>query len=302
MGGVGEYLQDQPAVNLEFESTRASDTEPAPAPYVTVCGKKFPHLFRISKWWRKRSGPLTSPGYECGGFLRTTAAGEEPESSDVQMCFLPARYDQSTQRRRRGCTFQCIVSRPYSRGRVRLSGKRFSDMPHIQAGYFSDDRDLASMRNGLRCAQKIAQQPPLGEILSRDSSPGPIDATDSQLDDFILSNVHSAAAFAGSCRMGAFGTDAVCDIHCRVRGVGGVRVCDASVIPKLPGGQITATTMMIAERAAEFLLKPPPRTAEGPKWPPLPAAPMDPEAIDEILYYDKELRDALHEKWEKERR
>jgi choline dehydrogenase len=85
--------------------------------------------------------------------------------------------------------------------------------------------------------------------------PGKACATDEQLNKYIRDTLHTANALTGSCRMGT-GADAVVDPDLKVRGVTGVRVCDSSIFPSIPGGQTGTPTVMVAERAADFIINP----------------------------------------------
>ena len=117
--------------------------------------------------------------------------------------------------------------------------------------------DMATLRAGLRISKSIAEQPAFGDLLEAEAWPC-LDLNDeAALDDYISNTVHSGNALAGTCKMGtAAGRDgsAVVDERLNVIGTRGLRVVDASVIPTMPGGQLAATVVAMAERAAEMIV------------------------------------------------
>jgi choline dehydrogenase-like flavoprotein len=127
-----------------------------------------------------------------------------------------------------------------------------------QGLYLEDPRDVSTLVDGLKKARTILSQPALEPYRSSEEFPGVDKASDEALSDFVRKSVHSANALVGSCKMGK-ATDpmAVVDSELRVRGVSGVRVCDASIMPTLPGGQTAASTIAIAEKAADMLQRTP---------------------------------------------
>jgi len=265
LAGVGENLQDHPAVNVAFECP-SSKCGVSPTSHCTfIFGRKIPHPLWILRWFLTKSGPLTSPGCDHGGFF-CTSEGTPGSSPDLQMRFLPARAvtadgmnSFATFRDVRhipdGFSFQSIAVRPSSRGRVRLTSGRASDRPLVEGNYLSDQHDIQVLRRGVRLARKLSQQPAFKSFLGTEVFPGPGIQTDAELDNYIKETVHTANALVGTCRMGKPGEPGtVCDAHLNVLGVHGLRVCDASVMPLLPGGQTGAPTVVIAERAADIIL------------------------------------------------
>jgi len=153
-----------------------------------------------------------------------------------------------------GFSFQAIAARPESRGRVKLSSADPNQAPVIEGMYLSDKRDLATIRHGLRLSRELAKQEAFAEYVGHEVFPGKDVTSDKDLDEYIRSSVHTANALVGTCRMGqAQDPAAVVDAAMLVNGVKGLRVCDASVMPKLPGGQTGSITVMIAERAADVI-------------------------------------------------
>lgn len=127
--------------------------------------------------------------------------------------------------------------------------------PAIDGGYLSDPDDLATLREGIKIGRQLGNRPEWGEYLGEEVYPGPTVQTDEQIDEYIKNNLHTANALTGTCRMGT-GPDAVVGPDLRVRGVNAVRVADSSVIPVIPGGQTATPTVMVADRAASFIMSP----------------------------------------------
>jgi choline dehydrogenase len=147
--------------------------------------------------------------------------------------------------------FSIVVSRPHSRGVLQLRSDDPLEAPVIQAGYFSDTRDMEAAVEGVRLARAIAQTRAYESL--RGAAEGPLDseATPAQIQAFIRRTASTIYHPGGTCRMGR-GRDAVVDAQLRVRGIDGLRVADASVMPTVVNSQTHAACVMIGERAAEF--------------------------------------------------
>jgi choline dehydrogenase/4-pyridoxate dehydrogenase len=160
--------------------------------------------------------------------------------------------------------FMCrpVLLRPASRGRIQLRSANPADPVRIRQNFLSDERDLPVLRAGLKLLREVAAQPPLDRFRGRETGPGASAQSDAELDDYIRNAGATAHHPCGTCRMG---TDkgAVVDGSLRLHGIDGLRVADASVMPDLVGGNINATVIMIAEKAADLILgRPAPRPAE----------------------------------------
>jgi len=274
MPGVGENLQDHPAANVSYECPASAQGVSPTSSCMFILGKKIPHPLWILRWFISGSGPLTSPGCDHGGFFKTAASAlgkamhEEQLQlePDLQMRFLPARAvtadgmnSFATFRSIRslpdGFSFQSIAARPHSRGRVRLASASVRQKPLVEGCYLQDHRDMATLREGLRLSRRLARQPAFSSWLGPEVFPGSEVQSDEQLDTYIAAGVHTANALVGTCRMGrADDAAAVCNGAMQVLGIAGLRVCDASIVPRLPGGQTAAPTVMIAERAADLVI------------------------------------------------
>jgi choline dehydrogenase-like flavoprotein len=144
----------------------------------------------------------------------------------------------------------CML-RPFSRGTVRLS--RSGARPVVDPGYFRDDRDMRVMLAGLRLARHIGRASALDPWRGEEVSPGPDIESDEDLREWVLRNFTSYTHLVGTCAMGDTERSVV-DAELRVRGIDGLRVADASVMPTVPSNNTVATVYALAERAAELIV------------------------------------------------
>ena len=146
-----------------------------------------------------------------------------------------------------------------SRGRITLASRDPRHRALVDPGYLSDVRDLNALAVGLRMARDYGSAAPLAKICAAELAPGSEIRTDHEARDFIRSSVVSGYHPVGTCAMGgdtaksASGYDSVTDPQLRVRGVAGLRIVDASVMPTLPRGNTNAPVIAIAERAADLI-------------------------------------------------
>ena len=124
--------------------------------------------------------------------------------------------------------------------------------PSIEPNYLTEPADVKTIVAGLRLAREIVPQPAYDSYRGLELAPGPNARSDAELEDYIRESSETLYHPVGTCRMGA-DADAVVDLELRVRGVDGLRVVDASVMPKVINGNTNAPTMMIAERAADLI-------------------------------------------------
>jgi choline dehydrogenase len=144
---------------------------------------------------------------------------------------------------------------PRSRGHVRITSARAEDAPRIQANYLSDEEDRRVAAESLRLTRRIAAMPALAPFSPREVKPGVQFQTDEELARLAGDIGTTIFHPVGTCRMGR-GDDeqAVVDTRLRLRGARGLRVVDASVMPTITSGNTNSPTLMIAERAAEWIL------------------------------------------------
>lgn len=144
--------------------------------------------------------------------------------------------------------------RPESRGSIRLRSAGPKAKPLIDPGYLSAPEDLACLRRGFDIIRQLASQPALSSWRGPEATPGDAVTDGASLDRWIRQNAATAFHPVGTCRMGS-DDHAVVTPALRLRGVEGLRVADASVMPRVPGGNTNAASIMIGEKAADLVLQ-----------------------------------------------
>ena len=224
---------------------------------------------------RGHRGPGSSNIAEAGAFVRSPLAPDD--RPDIQMHFVPAMLDDHGRHRLSGdgYTAHACFLRPRSRGRILLASADPRADARIEANYLGDPDgfDLKMMVECAKLARELFAQPAFDAYRGAPIHPPRDDLTDAELVAFIRAKAETVYHPVGSCRMG-FDDDAVVDPALRVRGLDGLRVIDASVMPTLIGGNTNAPTIMIAERASDLIRNRPVLTSA-----PLPSARPAPEAI-----------------------
>lgn len=201
---------------------------------------------------RRGAGEFTSNVAEAGGFAKSESDRDRP---NLQFHFIPAYLHDHGRRLSLGygLTLHVCDLLPKSRGQVRLASPDPMANPRITANYLGHPDDLATLRAGLKLARRILQAPSLARHIRRETLPGPQVATDAQLDADIRARAETIYHPVGTCRMGR-DDRSVTDPAGRVRGVTGLRVVDASLMPQIIAGNTNAPTMMIAETIARMML------------------------------------------------
>ena len=237
--GVGENLQDHPFFTLCFESKLNEDLADAEKPRALL------------EYLLRRSGPLTSNVAEATGFIRTRPG---LPAADVQLLLGPAYYHDHGFDTFDGHAFTLAAAliAPRSRGRLRLRSSDPDAKPHLVGNHLAEPADVAALIAAYRKLIEISRCAPLDEVRGRPLVPAGELETDDEIEDFLRSEVELLYHPAGTCRMGA-DEDSVVDPQLRVRGLEGLRVADASVMPVITGGNTNAPTIMIGEKAAEMI-------------------------------------------------
>jgi choline dehydrogenase len=248
--GVGANLNEHPRMMLQYAAN-------APVTYINQLRFDRAALSAL-RWALLGSGPFATQITSGTVLLKTRAELDRP---DVQLLCNPVRLDA-------GLWFPGIV-RPKahsfyitvcllhqaSRGRVSLRSAHAADAPRIALNLFSDQRDLAAMREAVRAARRIYAQPPIADLIAGETIPGAVAQTDEQLDASIRELGGITHHPVGTCAMGPQGDlQAVVDPQLRVYGVGALRVADASIMPTIPSGNTNAAAVMIGEKAADLIL------------------------------------------------
>ena len=225
------------------------------------CTRKitYDHISDLSTAWNfylHRRGVGTSNIAEAGGFLRSRFASDQRD--DVQFHFVPALLDDHGRHRLKGWgyTVHACHLRPRSRGRILLASPNAADHAIIEPDYLGDAEgfDLKMMIECVRLSREILAQPAFAPYRGDEIFPGANAQDDSAIEAFIRAKAETIYHPVGTCHIGRDDdNDSVVDPQLRVRGVECLRVIDASVMPKLIGGNTNAPTIMIAERAADLI-------------------------------------------------
>ncbi len=242
--GVGKNLQDH---------LLASAVYAAPKPLKPLS------VPRVLAWTLEyalaKAGQLALAPVETGAFVRSTPQQPRP---DVQFHFVPwgvpepnSDEERSPPSGRRLSILPGLIY-PKSTGEIRLKSRDARDAPAIDPRYFSDDADLQHLLDGLRLSREIAATDPLRRFAERELFPGADVTSDEELRAAIRHSTNTIFHPVGTCKMG---TDemAVVDPELRVRGVEGLRVADASIMPRIIGGNTNAPAIMIAEKCADLI-------------------------------------------------
>ncbi len=237
--GVGENLQDHPFVVGIWESTIGESLLDAEKP-----GSMLEFL-------RKGEGPLTSTVAEA--FL-WTRADREAIAPDLQFHFAPAYFadngfEESDQH---AFTLAPVLVAPKSRGWVKLRSADPMAKPRILGNHLTEQSDVDALVGGLELVRELAATEPLAAAAGREFYPGPEVRTTDDLAADVRRRTILLYHPVGTCRMGV-GDDAVVDPELKVRGVEGLRVVDASVMPTITRGNTNAPTYMIAEKASDLI-------------------------------------------------
>ena len=239
--GVGVNLSDHPVLPVVWST-----------PQVRGLWEKGGNA-NMLRWRLTHRGPLTSNVAESGGFAHSAAGLPAP---DLQLHVLPAPYQNQglADPAQRAMTVLVGLVDVASRGRIRLHSADPRHRPAIDPGYLSDDRDSRALAAGLKMAREFVTAKPMAAICTSELAPGAHIRSDLELLAYVRSSVATLYHPVGTCAMGGEARwNSVVDPELRVRGVSGLRVVDASVMPVVPRGNTNAPTIAIAERAADLI-------------------------------------------------
>jgi choline dehydrogenase len=244
LSGVGANLMDHLEVYFQQACTRPVSLNR----WLSPVGKGVIG----ARWLLTGSGPGASNHFETGGFVRSTADAPWP---DVQFHFLPAAvsYDGRSVADEDGFQVHVGPMLSPSRGRLTLRSPDPDDAPVIRFNYMSSEEDWQVFRQAVRLSRELFGQRAFDPYRGVEIAPGPGADSDGAIDAFVRRSAESAYHPCGTCRMGD-GPMAVVDAECRVRGIEGLRVADASIFPHITNGNLNAPTIMIAEKAADAIL------------------------------------------------
>ena len=205
------------------------------------------------EWLLFNRGPLTVGAGQVGGFARTRhALGDR---ADVQFAVMPLSVDKPGEPLHRfaGFTATACQCRPESRGSVAIASSDPLKAPRIQANYLAEEVDRKTLADGLRMLHDIYRQPAFGDLIEAHVLPQASNLSERELLQFACEQGSTVFHPSGTCRMGSDGR-AVVDPELKVNGVSGLRVIDASVMPRMTSANINAPTIMIGERGAALVI------------------------------------------------
>jgi len=237
--GVGQNLQDHIASGVTHQCKQ---------PVTLASAESLGNLVRYLVLGR---GPLTSNIAEALAFIRTRDGLIAP---DIELIFAPTFFMEhgAANPPGHGFTVGAVLLRPESRGSITIKSSDPSEHPSIRPGYLSDESDLLALLAGARFARKLVAAPPFQPYRGDEVWPGVDKQTDEELADFVRERVETLYHPIGTCKMGS-DAFAVVDHQLRVRGLTGLRVADASIMPTIIGGHINAPAIMIGEKAADLV-------------------------------------------------
>jgi len=241
--GVGGNLQDHLSVTVQYTSK------------LPLSLFKYFNPLRaagaLAQYVLFRSGPLSDPGMEAVAFLKSSPTVPD---ADIKLHCLMALYSNHGKELVPEHGFGAYITavRPDSRGSVRLQSADPGAAPLIDQNYLGAPRDLEVMRSGVRLAREVLNQKAFDAFRKEELQPGAAAVGDEEIDAFIRARAQADYHSAGTCKMGR-DDGAVVDHELKVHGLEGLRVVDASVMPRLISGNTNMATIMIAEKAADLL-------------------------------------------------
>ncbi|TQQ79235.1 choline dehydrogenase [Halonotius terrestris] len=238
--GVGKNLQDHLQVKINYACEKSVTLEGADS------------LWNLLKYILLKRGPLTSNVAEAGGF---TAVSEESDRPDIQFHFGPSYsvnhgFDNPDGH---GFWLGALCLRPESRGEITLRSADPTADPVIDPQYLTEGDDLETLLDGVKLVREILQAEPFDEYRGEEVSPGTDVQSDEELIEHIRETAESLYHPVGTCKMGD-DEMAVVDDQLAVHGIDGLRVVDASIMPRITSGNTDAPTTMIAEKATDYIL------------------------------------------------
>jgi choline dehydrogenase len=240
LAGVGQNLQDHLVIVVLYTCTQP----------VSLASAQTPE--NLQDFIDNKMGPLTSNIAEGGAFIRTK---DDLAMPDIQYHFTPVYYLNhgfTIPAEGDGYTIGPCILHPQSRGYIALRSTNPTEAPIIQPNYFASETDVKALVEGVKFARIIGETQAFAPYRGVETLPGPQVQSDGEIVEFIRNYAETLYHPVGTCKMGNDAM-AVVDARLRVRGVEGLRVIDASIMPTVVGGNTNAPTIMIAEKAADLI-------------------------------------------------
>ena len=242
--GVGQNLQDHATVSISWECLKEFEAHKIDRP--------INKMMAGIKWIITRKGLAASNHFEAGGLIR---GNDNVKYPNLQYHFGPTGFDYIGGKFKlsQAFTLQLDQLRPRSKGYLKLKSLNPKDSPEIKLNYFKDPRDIKELTEGVKKMRELVSQPVFDKFRGKEISPGSEIQSDSEIEQAIRLNTITDYHQCGTCAMGT-DVNSVVDSEMRVKGINSLRVVDASVLPNVVSGNIGAPVMMIAARAADWIL------------------------------------------------
>ena len=245
--GVGENFRDHYAVRTVADIHKART--------INERARGLPLIWEVLKYAATRRGALALTPTLVYCFWKSDPV---LEYGDIQLTFTPASYPQGVQSgldKTPGATIACWQQKPESAGFVRAISADAFDYPQIQGNYLAEAEDRRVLLAAMRFSRKILHSEPFRPFVAQERWPGPERESDEQLLEHAKLTGNTAYHPMGTCRMGPQNRgDSVVDDELRVHGIQRLRVADASIMPMMPSANLNASSLMIGEKAADFIL------------------------------------------------
>jgi len=245
--GVGQNLQDHPSIAMITGAERKATLNPE---------LRFDRLtLSVLQWLATGKGRIANMPVTANGWIKTRPDLERPDAQYLlQPTTIFARpwFPGVRAPAADVIAMACVLLRPESRGWVKLASADPFTPPRILNNVLGTENDRAFFRRVVRQIREIWATAPLSNVLTTEIAPGPAAQSDAEIDAWVREATNTALHPVGSCAMGT-GEMAVCDAQLRVHGVEGLRIADASVMPRIVGGNTNAPCIMIGEKAADLI-------------------------------------------------
>lgn len=253
MPAVGRNLQDHLFFPFNYRVRKASlNAQLGSWPALLWSGMRYTLM---------RSGPLAASINHGGAFVRTRPDLSRP---DQQIYFVPATYGNTGSAAKPetlsidpfpGVSVNVSPCRPTSRGHLEIVSRDPGRAPAIHPNYLSTQEDVDDALNGARFVRRLASTPAMTALISEELTPWPVDDDDAAAELRLRQTGRTTYHPTSTCMMGKDPQNSVVDARLRVHGIRGLRVVDASIMPRMISGNTNACTIMIAEKGADLILE-----------------------------------------------